>query len=95
VRGDDAHPDVSSTFLQPFVSHTTKTAWTYGLNAESTYDWKARQWAVPINATVTKLLKIGEQPVSLGGGLRYWVTGPDSGPHGWGYRAIVTFLFPK
>jgi hypothetical protein len=87
--------DISSTFIQPFVSYTTKDAWTYGLNTESTYDWKGSQWTVPINATVSKLTRIGKQPVSLGAGVRYWADSPASGPHGWGFRLIVTFLFPK
>jgi hypothetical protein len=95
VGGDSDRADISSTFLQPFLSHTSKTAWTYGLNIESTYDRKAKQWAVPINATVSKLTKFGSQRVSLGAGLRYWADGPDSGPHGWGYRLIVTFLIPE
>ena len=65
------------------------------LNTESTYDWKNKQWSVPINLTVSKLLKFGNQPVSIGGGLRYWADSPDNGPHDWGVRLIVTFLFPK
>jgi hypothetical protein len=93
--GDSSRPGISSTFLQPIVSHTTKTAWTTGLSAESSYDWKSHHWTVPINATVSKLVRFGEQPVSLGAGVRYWATGPDSGPHGWGGRLTVTFLFPK
>jgi hypothetical protein len=95
VAGDDSRPDISSTFLQPFVSHTTKTAWTYTLNTESTYDWKARQWSVPINAMVTKLLKVGTQPVSVGGGVRWWADSPADGPHDWGLRMVVTLLFPE
>jgi hypothetical protein len=95
VAGHDNRPDISSTFLQPFAAYTTQDAWTFTLNTESTYDWKAQQWAVPINAVMTKLLKFGDQPVSLGGGLRYWADGPDSGPHDWGVRFVVTFLFPK
>ena len=93
--GDHERPGISSTFLQPTVSHTTKTAWTFGLNAESTYDWKNHHRSVPLNATVSKLLRFGDQPVSVGGGVRYWATAPDSGPHGWGYRLTVTLLFPK
>jgi hypothetical protein len=95
VAGDDDRSDISSTFLQPFVSYTTPTAWTYTLNTESTYDWKARQWSVPINGMVSKVMKWGDQPVSVGGGLRYWADGPDGGPHGWGLRLAVTFLFPR
>jgi len=35
--GGDA--DISNTYLQPFVAHTTPTAWTVALNSEATYDW--------------------------------------------------------
>jgi hypothetical protein len=31
---------ISATFLQPFLSYTTKTFTTYGINTESTYDWQ-------------------------------------------------------
>lgn len=93
--GDSDRADVNSTFLQPFLSYTTHDAWTFGINTESSYDWEAEQWSVPINATVSKLVTIGHQPVSLGGAVRYWADSTDGGPHGVGARAIVTFLFPK
>ncbi|MEJ8858822.1 transporter [Variovorax robiniae] len=93
--GDSNRPSISNTFVQPFLSYTTKDAWTYGINTESTYDWKNRQWSVPINFTVGKLIKVGTQPINLTGGLRYWAEGPDSGPKGLGLRFVVTFLFPK
>lgn len=92
--GDENRADVSSTFLQPFVSYTTPDAWTFSLNTESTYDWTAEQWSVPLNFVITKLTKIGGQPISIGGGVRYWADAPDSGPEGWGARAVVTYLFP-
>ncbi len=51
---------------------------------------------MPINVVVSKLLKFGEQEVSVGGGMRYWAASPDSnGPGGVGFRFGVTFLFPK
>ena len=92
--GDENRADVNSTFLQPFVSYTTPDAWTFSLNTESTYDWTAEQWSVPLNFVITKLTKIGDQPISIGGGVRYWADAPDSGPEGWGARAVVTYLFP-
>jgi hypothetical protein len=95
IAGSESRAAISSTFVQPFLSYTTHTAWTWSLNSESTYDWKANQWSVPINATAAKLLKFGQQPVSIGGGVRYWAEGPDAGPHDWGLRLFVTFLFPK
>jgi hypothetical protein len=87
--------DVSASFVQPFVSYTTPTAWSFALNTESTYDWEREQWAVPINAIVSKVTKVGDQLVSVGGGVRYWADGPESGPHGWGFRLVLTLLFPK
>jgi hypothetical protein len=93
--GDDDRSDVNSTFLQPFLSYTTRTAWTFGLNTESTYDWTNDEWSVPINATVAKLVKFGHQPVSFTVGARYWAQTPDNGPEGWGFRGVVTLLFPK
>jgi hypothetical protein len=93
--GSGGRPDVSNTFLQPFLAHTTPTAWTFSLNTESTYDWRADQWSMPINGIVTKVTKIGGLPVSVGGGLRYWVESPTGGPEGLGLRLIFTLLFPK
>lgn len=86
--------DVSATFLQPFVSYTTKTYSTFALNTESTYSWSARQWSVPLNAMVQQLVKIGSQPIALQLGYRYYAEGPSGGPD-WGLRFAVTFLFPK
>jgi hypothetical protein len=50
---------------------------------------------VPINATVSKLTRVGKQAVSLGVSARYYVDSPSTGPHGWGARATVTMLFPE
>ncbi|AVO38447.1 hypothetical protein [Pukyongiella litopenaei] len=86
---------ISATFAQPFLSYTTPTAWSFTLQAEATYDWETDQASVPIGAIVTKVVKIGNQRVSVGGGLRYWAEGPDSGPEGVAVRLIATLLFPK
>lgn len=93
--GDGDRSDISSTFLQPFVSYTTADAWTFGVNTESTYNWEAEDWSVPINFTIGKLVKFDRQPVSFTAGIRYWAESPDSGPDGLGFRGVVTFLFPE
>jgi hypothetical protein len=94
VTNNGSNANVNATFLQPFLAYTTPTAWTISLNTESTYDWAAERWAVPLNLVVTKVTKVGNQLLSLGAGVRYWVDGPDSGPHGWGARLVATLLFP-
>ena len=86
--------EVSATFLQPFVSYTTKTYTTFTLNTESTYDWASHQWTVPANLIVSQMLKIGKQPVQFSLGGRYYAEKPDGGPD-WGLRFAVTLLFPK
>jgi hypothetical protein len=92
--GNDQRANVSATFLQPFASYTTKTYTTFGVNTESTYDWENSQWTVPLNASVTQMLKIGGQPLTLQLGYRYYAETPDNGPD-WGIRFAITFLFPK
>jgi hypothetical protein len=92
--GEDDRADVSRTFLQPFVSYTTKTFTSFGLNTESTYDWEGEEWNVPINAFVQQLLKIGKQPIALQVGGRYYADSPSGGPE-WGLRFQIQFLFPK
>ncbi|HEY9171176.1 MAG TPA: transporter [Verrucomicrobiae bacterium] len=94
VAGPASRADVNAMFLQPFVSYTTKKFTTFGLAAESTYDWKNQQWTVPLNVSVSQLLKIGKQPISFGLGAKYYADGPNGGPD-WGLRFTVTFLFPK
>lgn len=93
--GDDSRENVSATFLQPFLSYTTKTHTTFSMNTESTYDWKAKQWSVPLNLQVGQVFKIGTQLLQITAGARYWAAAPDNGPEGWGYRLQLTLLFPK
>jgi hypothetical protein len=94
--GDNADADINTTFIQPFVSYTTADAWTFSLNTEASYDWNGKNWSVPVNASLAKLTRIGNQPVSLTAGVRYWVESPDdAGPSDWGARLGITFLFPK
>lgn len=93
--GDSDRSDVNATLLQPFVSLTTDAATTFGLNTETTYDWKAEEWSVPINVSVGQLFRVGKLPVSLTAGARYWADSPEYGPEDWGFRLTATLLLPK
>ena len=95
VAGDDDRADINATFLQPFVSYITKTKTTLGLVTESTYDWEADQWSVPVIAQVAQMFKIGPQIMQFSLAGKYWAEAPDNGPEDWGGRAQLTFLFPK
>lgn len=92
--GQEDRREINSTFLQPFVSFTTKTFTTFSLNTETTYNWQTEEATVPINVGIQQLIKIGKQPVAFQLGYRYYVEKPDGGPD-WGLRFTITFLFPK
>jgi hypothetical protein len=62
---------------------------------ESAYDWRGEQRSVPVHALASKVLKVGDQTLSVGAAARYWAEGPECGPHGWGLSYFVTLLFPK
>lgn len=94
VAGSNSRPAFSATYFQPFLSYTTKTYTTLGVNAESSYDWKRSQWTVPLNFSVSQLVKLSGQPVSFSLGLRSFAHKPEGGPH-WGLRFTTTLLFPK
>lgn len=93
--GADNRADINLTFVQPFVTYVTKNAVTVGLNTESTYNWENEQWAVPLNLTLSKLIRVGKLPVQIGGGVRYWLNSTDGGAEKWGLRLQLTFLLPK
>ena len=40
-------------------------------------------------------MRIGNQLVSIGGGLRYWAEAPDGAPSDVGFRLVFTLMFPK
>jgi hypothetical protein len=94
LTGTSHRENVNSTFMQPFLSYTFKNGVSLNANTETTYDWRHEQGTVPVNGLVSKVFKIGKQPVSLALGGKYFAEAPDGGPE-WGVRVVVTFLFPK
>lgn len=94
VAGEGDRADVSQTFLQPFLSYGLGHGATLTLNTESTYDWEADQWTVPINLSVSQVFKVGDQMLQAQIGGKYYAEAPQGAPS-WGVRATLTFLFPK
>ena len=95
IGGVGSHrADISSTFVQPFLSRAFSGGRTLTFNLESTYDWKGNQWTVPLNIGYSKISKLGSQMISYQGGVRAYLEKPDGGPD-WGLRFTVTLLYPK
>ena len=85
---------ISATYLQPFLSYTTKTYTSYFVNSETTYNWRTDEATAPINVGAQQLLKIHKQIIALEVGYRYYIEKPSGGPD-WGLRFQIVFLFPK
>lgn len=95
--GDDDRADVNQTYLQSFLAYATPTGVTYTLNTESAANWEAedgQEWTVPINVTVSKVLRLGRRPISVAVGGGYYVEQPEGGPE-WKFRTATTLLFPR
>lgn len=92
--GNSSRADVSATFVQPFYAFTTRTAISYGLTAEFSHDWVRDVSVMPITASISQVMVLGKQPVSIGGGVRYFIISP-TGAADWGLRFNFTLLFPK
>jgi hypothetical protein len=89
-------PALSNTFIQPFVSYLPGGGWSFALNAESTYNWRADddELTLPINLMMNKMFKLGDTNAQWQVGLRYYAAGPDNAPD-WGIRLGLTLLFPE
>lgn len=87
-------PAVSTTYLQPFLSYTTGKDTTFGVDTPSQYDWKGRQWTVPLEATIGQVLTIARQQLELDLAGRWYAERAPGGPQ-WGLSLTLTFLFPK
>lgn len=92
--GESNRGDINATYLQPFLAKGLGSGRTVNVALESTYNWEAEQWTVPLNIAYSKVTKLGEQLVSFQGGARYYLEAPDNGPE-WGLRLTFTLLFPK
>lgn len=95
ITDDDDKPGINATFLQPFPSYILPTKTTLTVNSESTYDWDAEEWSIPINFVVAQMANLGNRPIQLSAVARYWADSPDNAADDWGYRLQITFLFPK
>jgi len=92
--GSQSRTQVSTMFLQPQVSYTTEKEMSFGLSAQTSYDWVGQEWTVPLEFSVSQLVQLGKQSVSLGVAWRTYIERPEGGPN-WGLGFTMAFLFPK
>jgi hypothetical protein len=93
VAGDEDRPDISNTFLQPFLARNFKGGNALTLNTELTQNWEAETVSGFVNLTASKVFKIGKQITQalLGPRVGY---GPEASRADFGVRFGLVFLFP-
>jgi hypothetical protein len=87
--------DISSLFVQPFVSKSIGKGRTIAVNTETSYDWENKEWLVPLNVMYAKVSKLGKQMVSNQVGVKAYLKTPYGNGPDWGLRYTFTLLFPK
>lgn len=92
--GNRNRDPVNMTYLQPSLAYTTKSDTSYGIDTQSTYDWDAGVWQVPLELSVGQLIKVRRQSMNLGLTVRSHLDRPVGGPK-WGLAFTATFLFPR
>ena len=92
--GDVDRPNFDQTYLQPFVAYTTPKAWTFTLQSESTYDWETGEWFGSAQLYGRQDCQDRAATSQYHGGGSLLGGFCDTGPHGFGGRLGMTFLFP-
>ena len=92
--GSSVRPNVSSTFLQPFITYNWPDTTGVTFTTESTYNWTDKQWTVPLILIVSHIFRFGVQPVSFQLGGKYYAQRPEA-TSSWGLRFAAVLLFPQ
>jgi hypothetical protein len=60
-----------------FLKFLPGGGWSYGSAPIMNYDWKSKEWTIPLNFTVDKTVMLGKMPLKIGLDLNYYVEQPD------------------
>ena len=92
LAGSADRPDISSTFLQPFVARNFRGGYALAVNTEFTQNWQADLQSGTINLVGSKVFVVGSQ--SLQGGIGPRIPSGNGNTADWGFRAQCILLFP-
>lgn len=93
--GEGSRADISSTFVNPFISKGFEGGWTLGTQLEHTFDHENDQDTGVWSVFLSKVIRIGGQNMSLGLTPKYWYKDSVGSPEGFAIRANITLLFPR
>jgi hypothetical protein len=83
--------------LNPIIGYHFGDGWALSSSPEITANWIAsgNKWTVPVGGGVSKVIRIGEQPLKLGLFAYYNAIRPTAGEDPWQLQATLTFIFSE
>jgi hypothetical protein len=93
--GDENRSDINQMFFQPFLSHNWKSGAGISLSSEMNFNWEANTTTISLDPSVSAVTKLGKQAVSVALGPRIPLAAPSGSKPDFGFRATLTFVFPK
>ncbi len=97
VAGSGSRIDVNQFLFQYFINYNLKKGWFITWQPTLTANWKATNgntWTVPVGGGIGRIMKLGNQPVSLTAQFYGNAVHPEGAPS-WTMRLQIAFLFPK
>jgi hypothetical protein len=97
VAGSGSRPAVNQFLLQYFINYNLKRGYFITWQPTLTANWEAaggNQWTVPFGGGLGRIMKLGNQPVSLTAQFYGNPVRPANAPS-WTMRLQIAFLFPK
>jgi len=95
VGGNPSYGTQNNLFGEPFLTYTTKEAWSIAANMEAQYNYDTHRTGNPLYLGVSKVNVFDGVPISFGAGPIYYVSNVPGGPSGWGGRATITMVILK
>lgn len=95
TSGANDRAAVNRMFLQPFANYNLGGGLAVGASMEASGNWKEQEmWTAPLFFSVSKVTRLGMQPVNLQVAAGPTLVSPSGGPS-WQFRLAATFLFPR
>jgi hypothetical protein len=97
VAGSGSRPDVNQFLFQYFINYNLKKGYFITWQPTLTANWEATNgntWTVPFGGGLGRIMKLGNQPVSITGQFYGNAVHPVGTPS-WSMRLQIAFLFPK
>ena len=95
VDSQKGRESVSKFFIQPFITKHFKKGWYLSTrDALWSYDWRSKEWNIPLGFRLGKVTKFGKQPVNLF--IEPLYQPEDNGLAAeWSIKLNLTLLIPK